>query len=66
MMFVAGRCASWPTSFRREQKDIWCGTGAMIRSAARVGVYIAILEAIDGAGGASFAAKCVVILAAKL
>jgi hypothetical protein len=33
---------------------------------ARVGVYIAILEAIDGTGGTLFAAKCAVILAVRL
>jgi hypothetical protein len=33
---------------------------------ARIGVYIAMLEAIDGAGGVTFAAKCVVILAGRL
>lgn len=32
----------------------------------RVGVYIAILEAIDGAGGTTCTAKCAVILAARL
>ncbi len=44
---------------------VWDGRDDQGRR-ARVGVYIAILEAIDGAGGASFAAKCVVILAARL
>jgi len=33
---------------------------------ARIGVYIAMLESIDGAGGVTFAAKCVVILAGRL
>ncbi len=32
----------------------------------RIGAYVAILEAIDGAGGVTFAAKCVVILAGRL
>jgi len=44
---------------------VWDGRDDQGRR-ARVGVYIAILEAIDGAGGAAFAAKCVVILAARL
>jgi len=32
----------------------------------RIGAYVAVLEAIDGAGGVTFAAKCVVILAGRL
>jgi hypothetical protein len=33
---------------------------------ARVGAYIVMLEAIDGAGGVWFTARCVVVLAARL
>jgi hypothetical protein len=44
---------------------VWDGRDDQGRR-ARIGVYIAILEAIDGAGGMTFAAKCVVILAARL
>jgi hypothetical protein len=33
---------------------------------ARIGAYIAMLEAIDGAGGVWFSARCVVVLAARL